>query len=158
MQPSMLWVLAVTYTVHSLVLQVHPYFSCDMPGNFPNFVLQPPSAGSWQQLAFIVVTYHFTQSAQGHNGTLVSTRRQVLNTMHEIVVDSTQMDSCGRGKRFPASPVQVQAQQYHLSDSSSIKIPKSQPVHCSLGEEKPLPSLKRHLMLADGGISNSVSD
>lgn len=157
MQASVLWALAVTHTVYCLVLQVHPYSSCDMPGNFPNFILQPFTACSWQHLAFIVVKYHFTQSAQGHNGALVTTRRRVLNTMHKIIVNQYPNRVPQERKVFPL--VQVHAQRCHLpAPSPSTKLPKSQPVPHSLGAEKAFPPLGRKLKLADGGISNSASN
>ena len=84
MQASVLWALAVTCTVHCLV---YPYSSCDTAGNFPNFVLQTSATCTWQHLASIVVKYHITQHAQGHNGASLTIRRQVLNTMCEIIVN-----------------------------------------------------------------------
>lgn len=142
MQTATLWAPAVTYTVHSWCCRSTFILPVIHQETFSTLFCNSPTAYSWQHLAFIVVKYLFTQSAKGHNGPLVSTRRQVLNTMHEIIVNSTQMDSHGRRKCFPVSPVQVQAQQCHLFDSSSIKIPQTQPVPCLLGEEKLFPPLK----------------
>lgn len=106
MQTAMPWVPAVTYTVCSWCRRSTLILPVIRQETFPTLFCNPPTVCSWQHLAFIVVKYHFTQSAQGHNGTLFSTRRQVLNTMHKIV-NTTQADSRGRRKCFPVSPVQV---------------------------------------------------